>query len=167
MDVVGVLVERLRRLSKLAVRRQYGSPLNLRIRKATPPPKRLWSKNDMKPCQQLSIRPAPDNKPDRMNVNQIKNAMIVTTVRDTVESPLGEDPIPTTMEGGPEPRMVGLSRSCPYSLTKVAKPGPEQHNTAALAVRTLEGEGCVDYTLRNQLFQISTLSGWLRVEVKE
>ena len=44
MDVVGLLVERLRRLSMLAVQRQYGSPLNLRIRKVTTPPKRLWSK---------------------------------------------------------------------------------------------------------------------------
>ena len=33
-----------------------------------------------------------------------------------MESPLGEDPILSTMESGPKPRMVGLSRSCPYGL---------------------------------------------------
>ena len=42
--MVGVLVERLRRLSKLAVQVEYGFPLSLRLRKGTKPPKRHWSK---------------------------------------------------------------------------------------------------------------------------
>ena len=93
--------------------------------------------------------------------------MIVTTVRDTVESPLGEDPIPSTMEGGPEPRMVGLSRSCPYSPTKVAKPSPILHNTAALAVRPADRGELYGLHTQVQLFQIPTISGWLRAEEKE
>ena len=39
-------VERLRRLSKLAVHMEYGFPLSLRYRKGTKPPKRLWRKDD-------------------------------------------------------------------------------------------------------------------------
>ena len=39
------------------------------------------------------------------------------TVGDTVESPLGEDPILSTMESGPKPRTVGLFQSCPYGVS--------------------------------------------------
>ena len=39
-------------------------------------------------------------------------------MEDTVESPLGNDPIPPTMGGGSNLMMVGLSMSCLHGLTE-------------------------------------------------
>ena len=47
--------------------------------------------------------------------------LIKKTMEDTVESPLGNVPIPPTMGGGKDLRMVGLSMSCLHGLTKTRR----------------------------------------------